>query len=77
VRLFIGAGRVAGLRPADVVGAIANEAGVPGSAIGAIEIADDHTLVEVPADAAERVITALRRSKIRGRRAVVRRDGGE
>ncbi len=77
VRLHVGAGRAHGLRPADLVGAIANEAGLPGSAIGAIEIADDCSLVEVPADAAEGVIEALRRTKLRGRRVVVRRDGGD
>ncbi|MBM4382385.1 MAG: DEAD/DEAH box helicase [Deltaproteobacteria bacterium] len=75
VRLFINAGRAAGLRPADIVGAIANEAGVPGSAIGAIEITDGFSLVEVPADAAQVVIDALRGSKIRGKRVLVKRDG--
>jgi ATP-dependent RNA helicase DeaD len=74
-RLFIGIGRNAGLRPGDLVGAIANEAGVPGSAIGAIEIADQFSLVEVPADAAEHVIEALRSTKLRGKRVQVRRDG--
>jgi ATP-dependent RNA helicase DeaD len=77
VRLYVGTGRARGLRPADLVGAIANEAGVPGSAIGAIEIADDFSLVEVPAETADEVIEALRRTKIRGRRVVVRRDGGD
>jgi ATP-dependent RNA helicase DeaD len=77
VRLFIGTGRAGGLRPGDIVGAIANEAGVPGSAIGAIEIADDFSLVEVPADAADHVIERLRRTKIRGKRVMVRRDGGD
>ena len=77
VRLFIGTGRAGGLRPGDLVGAIANEAGVPGSAIGAIEIADDFSLVEVPADAADHMIERLRRTKIRGKRVMVRRDGGD
>ena len=75
VRLFIGVGRAAGMRPADIVGAIANEAGVPGSAIGAIEIADNFSLVEVPAEAADHVIDALRNTKIRGKKVSVRRDG--
>src|SRR5688572_24390135 len=48
VRFFIDAGRADGVRPADIVGAIANEAGVPGKAIGAIDIYDDFTLVDVP-----------------------------
>jgi ATP-dependent RNA helicase DeaD len=75
VRLFIGLGRTGGLRPADLVGAIANEAGVEGAAIGAIEIADQFSLVEVPAETADVVIDALRRTKLRGKRVVVRRDG--
>jgi ATP-dependent RNA helicase DeaD len=73
-RLFIGAGRVAGVRPQDLVGAIANESGLSGSAIGAIEIADRFALVEVPADAADEVIAALRGTTIKGRKATVRRE---
>src|SRR6185295_5262913 len=49
VRLFIGAGSRAGVRPGDIVGAIANEADVPGKAIGSIDIYDRFTFVEVPA----------------------------
>jgi ATP-dependent RNA helicase DeaD len=74
VRLFIGLGRRAGLRPSDLVGAIANEAGVAGSAIGVVEISDQSALVEIPAEAADLVIDALRRTKLRGRRVTVRRD---
>jgi ATP-dependent RNA helicase DeaD len=40
VRLFIGAGREAGIRPGDLVGAITGEAGVTSRDLGAIEIAD-------------------------------------
>ncbi len=76
MRLFIGSGRAGGLRPGDIVGAIANEAGVPDSTIGVIEIADRFSLVEVPADAADYVIESLRSTKIRGKRVQVRRDGG-
>jgi ATP-dependent RNA helicase DeaD len=73
-RLYIGAGRNAGVRPADVVGAIANEAGVDASAVGAIEIADRFTLVEVPEEIADHVLRALRGTTIKGRRVPVRRD---
>jgi ATP-dependent RNA helicase DeaD len=74
VRLFVGLGLRAGLRPSDLVGAIANEAGVAGSAIGVVEISDHSALVEIPAEAADHVIDALRRTKLRGRRVTVRRD---
>jgi ATP-dependent RNA helicase DeaD len=73
-RLFIGAGRLDSLRPGDLVGAIANEAGIDGEAIGAIKIADRFALVEVPEEFAEVVIQALRNTQIRGRRVTVRRD---
>jgi ATP-dependent RNA helicase DeaD len=73
-RLFIGAGRKAGIRPQDIVGAIANEAHVSGHEIGSIEIADRFSLVEVPASAADQVIEALRRSTIKGKRVTVRRE---
>ena len=73
-KLFIAAGREAGIRPQDLVGAIANEAGVSGKAIGAIEISERFSLVEVPEEAANQVIKALRDTKIRGKKVSVRRD---
>ena len=73
-RLFVGAGRHAGIRPQDLVGAIANESRLSGRDIGAIEIADRFSLVEVPADAADEVIAALRGSTIKGKKATVRRE---
>ena len=74
VRLFIGAGRAAGVRPADLVGAITGEAGVPSRSLGAIEIADKFSLVEVPEALADRIIAALKATKIRGNKVHVRRE---
>jgi ATP-dependent RNA helicase DeaD len=73
-RLFLNLGRRAGIRPQDLVGAIAGESRLSGRDVGAIEIADRFSLVEVPEHAAEEVIAALRRSTIKGKRATVRRD---
>ncbi|MFZ5870556.1 MAG: DbpA RNA binding domain-containing protein, partial [Actinomycetota bacterium] len=73
-RIFIGLGRQASVRPQDVVGAITGETRLSGRQVGAIEIADRFTLVEVPADAADEVIAALRGATIRGRTPYVRRD---
>jgi ATP-dependent RNA helicase DeaD len=74
VRLFIGAGRQAGIRPADLVGAIANEAGVRSEDIGGIEIGDRFSLVEVPAGLADAIVAAMRRATLRGQKVTVRRD---
>jgi ATP-dependent RNA helicase DeaD len=73
-RLYVALGRKAGVRPADLVGAIANEAGIDSRDIGSIEIADRFSLVEVPDDAAEEIIQALRGTTIRGKRVMARRD---
>ena len=74
VRLFVGGGRQIGLRPGDLVGAITNEAGVPGSTIGAIRIDEQFSLVDVNAAVADPVVRALRDATIRGRKLPVRFD---
>jgi ATP-dependent RNA helicase DeaD len=73
-RIFIGLGRAAHVRPQDLVGAITGETGLHGREIGAIEIADRFSLVEVPVDRADHVIQGLRRTKFKGRKATVRRE---
>jgi ATP-dependent RNA helicase DeaD len=73
-RIFIGAGREAGIRPADLVGAIANEAGLSSRDLGIVQIAARFSVVEVPEDAAEAVIETMRRTSLRGQRVTVRRD---
>jgi ATP-dependent RNA helicase DeaD len=73
-RLFIGVGRQAGVRPADLVGAIAGEAGVEGRRIGSIEIGDNYSLVEVPEPLADQIVAALRQATLRGKKVQVRRD---
>ncbi|MFI5842531.1 DEAD/DEAH box helicase [Catenuloplanes sp. NPDC051500] len=73
-RLFISLGRRAGLRPQDLVGAIAGESGLNSREIGAIQITDRFSLVEVPESAADMVIEAMQQSFIRGRRPSVRRE---
>ncbi len=74
VRVYVGAGRSAGLRPADLVGAIANEANISAREIGAIEIEERYSLVEVSDTIAEAAIRALRATSLRGQRVTVRRD---
>jgi ATP-dependent RNA helicase DeaD len=71
-RLFLGVGRRRGIRPGDVVGAIAGEARIPGEAIGAIEIADQFTIVEVASQFADQVLSAMRNATIKGRPVSVR-----
>ena len=69
--LRISVGKDESVRPADLVGAIAGEAKIPSGVIGAIKVHDDYSLVEIPAELAERVVTALKRTQIRGHRVTV------
>ena len=73
-RIWVGAGRQAGVRPQDLVGAITNEAGIAGALIGAIQISDRFSLVEVPEEVADQVVKALGNSNLRGKKVRVSRD---
>ena len=66
--------RTAGIRPGDLVGAITGEAGVTSQSAGAIEVADNFSLVEVPEPLADDFVAALRATQIRGKKVVVRRE---
>jgi len=56
IRLCMNLGDMHGLRPKDVVGAIAGEVGIPGKAIGEISIYRDHTFVDVSEKHARQVL---------------------
>jgi ATP-dependent RNA helicase DeaD len=71
--LYVAMGRKAGVRPGDLVGAIANEVGLEGHQIGPIRIADNFSVVGVPERSVEHAITVLSGSTIRGRSTKVRR----
>jgi ATP-dependent RNA helicase DeaD len=75
-RLWIGMGRGSGLRPADIVGAIANEADVSPRDIGAINIGDRYSIVEVRESDAAAIVSALSHTKLRGKRVKVREEPG-
>ncbi len=73
-RLKMSIGRKDGLRPSDVVGAIANEADIPGRSIGAIEIYENFTLVDVPTGDAQKVMQSLKDTRIRNQKVVITPD---
>jgi ATP-dependent RNA helicase DeaD len=73
-RVFMTIGSMDGATTGDVVGAVLNEAGLTKQQVGKVEMRDQHTLVEVPADQVERVSAALDGKSIRGRRIAARPD---
>jgi ATP-dependent RNA helicase DeaD len=71
--VYVNLGSKAGVRPADLVGAIANEAGIPGREVGPIRIGDSYAVVGVPEGAVEDVIKALNKGSVRGKPVKARR----
>ena len=66
-RLFINIGKNQGIRPGDILGAIAGESGMPGRMVGSIDMYDNYTFVEVPREHADVVLQAMRGAKIKGK----------
>ena len=72
VRLFINIGKKDRIKPANILGAIAGESGMPGKLVGAIDMMDNYTFVDVPAIHAEKILKAMNDNvQIKGRRVNV------
>ena len=71
--VHVSLGRKAGVRPGDLVGAIANETGLVGREIGPIRISEAYSVVGVPEASVEHVIDTMQSTTMRGKRARVRR----
>src|SRR5277367_4433718 len=63
-KLVLGGGRAAGLRVADIVGAVTSKAGLDGEAVRDVMVLDRFSFLSVPEGEAERVIEALDGTKI-------------
>ncbi len=68
VRLFINAGKKNKIRTKDIVGAIANETGVPGKVLGAIDLYDDYAFVDIPKEYVKDVLVGMKNAKIKNKR---------
>jgi ATP-independent RNA helicase DbpA len=71
--LRIDAGRSDKLRPGDIVGALTGDAGLPGDAVGKIDVFPTRSYVAVSASLAARALERLQAGRIKGRRFRVRR----
>ncbi|MFC1567082.1 DEAD/DEAH box helicase [bacterium] len=71
VRLFMNIGRKQNIRPGDILGAIAGEAGIDGDLIGNIDIYESYSFVNVPADQVENVIESMEKSHIKGKKIAI------
>ena len=53
---------------------ITGEAGVESDALGAIEIAENFSLVEVPEMLVDEIVAAMKKATLRGQKVTIRRD---
>lgn len=77
VRLFINAGRNQKIGPKDIVGAIAGKTGIPGKLIGAINVYDRYTFVEVPEVYARDILNIMKDNQIKGRKINIEPAGAK
>ena len=77
VRLFINIGKNQHVKPGDLVGAIAGESGISGRMVGAIDIYDSYSFVDVDRRNAEKVMKAMRNVKIRGLNVHMEKASGQ
>lgn len=75
VTLCLDSGRKNKLRPADVVGALTGEAGLPFDLIGKIDLFDFQTYVAVDKSIADQALRRLQDGKIKGRSIKVKQIG--
>lgn len=73
-RVFLAVGKRDNVRIGDVVGAVANEVGIPGERIGTVELFESHSIVELAADDAAKAVERLGDATLRGRRLSARID---
>ena len=68
-------GHAHGVKPGNIVGAIANEAGIDSKYIGRIEIYDDYSMLDLPGDMPPDLIDHLKTVWVAGQQLGITRDG--
>lgn len=73
-RLWVGVGKKDAASPADLVGLLTNELRLDRSRIGKVEIRETFSLIEVPAEEATRIASAITGRTVRRRRLIAKVD---
>lgn len=71
VKIRFNVGRNARIRPSDLVGSIASEAGIPGKRLGYIGIEEKFSFVDVPAELAAKVVKVMAGNLVKGKKVKV------
>ena len=75
-RFRIEVGHIHKVMPGNIVGAIANEANIDAQNIGRINIFDDHSTIDLPADMPEDIYAGLKKVWVAGQTLNISREGG-
>ena len=73
----IAVGHNHGVKPGNIMGAIANEAGLDGAHIGRIEITPTHSLVDLPRGMPPEIFAALKKARVCGQKLDISRVGDD
>jgi len=76
-RYRIEVGHDHGVKPGNIMGAIANEAGIDGAHIGHIDIQSEYSLVDLPVGMPREVFNDLRKTRVCGQALMISREGDE
>ena len=75
IRYRLAVGHQHGVKPGNIVGAIANEAGLENQYIGRVDIRDDHSLIDLPEGMPREVLRHLKTVWVVGQQLQIRPDG--
>src|SRR5262249_48549277 len=70
-------GLVHGVQPADIISALAKEAGLDGRYVGHIDIRDGHTVIDLPKGMPPEIFRALKKVRVRGEELRISRIGSK
>jgi ATP-dependent RNA helicase DeaD len=71
-RIWINVGEAMGVRPIDVVNAIAEKTGLPGKVVGTIDVRERHLFADVAPEHANSIVEKLHRSQLKGHKIKVK-----
>lgn len=71
-RLWVGIGAEQGVKPIDLVNAVAGETGLPGKVVGTVDVREKHLFMDVATEHAHGIIAKLNRAQILGHRVKVK-----
>jgi ATP-dependent RNA helicase DeaD len=71
-RLWMSLGETQGVKPIDVVNAVAGETGLPGKVVGTVDVREKHLFVDVASEHANSIIAKLNRASIKGHKVKVK-----